>query len=51
MQTQATIALGAFAIIFFSAALIMGLFALKKYQAHKKHLEQSKKPTKDKKPR
>ena len=33
MHSLATIALGAFAIIFFCAALIVGLIILKKYKA------------------
>lgn len=35
MHSLATIALGAFAIIFFCAALIVGLVILKKYKAEK----------------
>lgn len=33
MHSLATVALGAFAIIFFCAALIVGLIVLKKYKA------------------
>ncbi|NLQ16002.1 hypothetical protein HGG82_00010 [Marinomonas sp. M1K-6] len=38
MNALATIALGAFAIIFFCLALIIGLIILKKYQAEQARL-------------
>ncbi|AWY00371.1 hypothetical protein A8139_10435 [Marinomonas primoryensis] len=46
MHSLATVALGAFAIIFFCAALIVGLIVLKKYQTEKDRLKQraKKKP-------
>ncbi|MFQ3186990.1 hypothetical protein [Marinomonas primoryensis] len=40
MHSLATVALGAFAIIFFCAALVVGLIVLKKYQAEKERLKQ-----------
>ena len=40
MNSLATVALGAFAIIFFCAALVFGLIVLKKYQAEKERLNQ-----------
>jgi uncharacterized membrane protein YciS (DUF1049 family) len=40
MHSLATVALGAFAIIFFCAALVVGLILLKKYQAEKERLKQ-----------
>lgn len=51
MHSLATVALGAFAIIFFCAALIVGLVILKKYKAEqirineltKKRLEETQK--------
>ncbi|RBP85826.1 hypothetical protein [Marinomonas rhizomae] len=51
MHSLATVALGAFAIIFFCAALIVGLIILKKYKAEqtrinelaKKRLEEKQK--------
>lgn len=44
MHSIATLALGAFAIIFFCAALIVGLIVLKKYKTEQLRLnEQAKK--------
>ncbi|MGO2353919.1 MAG: hypothetical protein ACTH58_04180 [Marinomonas foliarum] len=40
MNSLATVALGAFAIIFFCAALIFGLIALKKYNSEKTRLDE-----------
>jgi preprotein translocase subunit SecG len=40
MNSLATVALGAFAIIFFCAALVFGLIVLKKYQSEKERLNQ-----------
>lgn len=40
MHSLATVVLGAFAIIFFCAALIVGLIVLKKYRAEKDRLKQ-----------
>ena len=40
MHSLATVALGAFAIIFFCAALVVGLIILKKYQTEKERLKQ-----------
>ncbi|GAA0233377.1 hypothetical protein [Marinomonas primoryensis] len=40
MHSLATVALGAFAIIFFCAALVVGLIVLKKYQTEKERLKQ-----------
>lgn len=39
MNSLATVALGAFAIIFFCAALIFGLIAIKKHKAEKVRLD------------
>ena len=39
MNSLSTVALGAFAIIFFCAALIFGLIAIKKYKAEKARLD------------
>lgn len=41
MNSLPTIALGAFAILFFGAALIMGLIVLKKYQEQQARHRQS----------
>lgn len=40
MHSLATVALGAFAIIFFCAALIVGLIVLKKYKAEQIRLNE-----------
>lgn len=40
MHSTATIALGVFAIVFFFAALTIGLIVLKKYQQEKERLKQ-----------
>lgn len=39
MHSMATMALGAFAIIFFCAALMVGIVILKKYQTEKERLK------------
>ncbi|WP_417537273.1 hypothetical protein [Marinomonas sp.] len=40
MHSLATVALGAFAILFFCAALIVGLIVLKKYKAEQIRLNE-----------
>jgi uncharacterized membrane protein YciS (DUF1049 family) len=40
MHSLATVALGAFAIIFFCAALVVGLIVLKKYKTENQRLKQ-----------
>jgi hypothetical protein len=40
MHSLATVALGAFAIIFFCAALIVGLIILKKYKAEQTRINE-----------
>jgi hypothetical protein len=52
MHSLATVALGAFAIIFFCAALIVGLIILKKYKAEQTRInELAKKRLKEKQKR
>ncbi|NVK72100.1 MAG: hypothetical protein HWE24_01365 [Oceanospirillaceae bacterium] len=50
MHSLATIALGAFAIIFFCAALIVGLIILKKYKAEQIRLNELAQKRSEKKP-
>jgi len=50
MHSLATIALGAFAIIFFCAALIVGLIILKKYKAEQIRLNKLAQKRSEKKP-